>query len=251
MDGGYGKSQKVTPVVTAQHEKIKKWLGRVGPQHSKDGQEVARFSGGFGYWMTLTGAQWTPITGSPVRRFFWKADIYHMSRPLFDCNHVVRSYDKNEAVPICKYNGWIYQLIDFYGASGGMKAWTIWTDWAGSDVLTSLPRAIVAYNHHGNDARNELPAEVQSQQKLWDKNRNDPVWARAQRESQLETRQHQFPELLTTGECLRFEWTLKDALFQHSRKMCELTFNPTDGSVAPVAKVPPVAYEYWSPPWVA
>ena len=115
-----------------------------------------------------------------------------------------------------------------------MKAWTIWTDWAGSDVLTSLPRAIVAYNHHGDDARNELPAEVQSQQKLWDKNRHDPVWARAQRKSMLETRHHQFPELLTTGECLRF----KDKLFRRGRKICEFTFNPTDGSVAPVAKVP-------------
>ena len=177
----------------------------------------------FGYWMTVTGMQKTPLSANPFRRLNWKMDIYSMSQPLLDCNGSVRSYDKNEAIPICKYNGWIYQLIDFYGEDDGMKGWTIWTDWAGSDVLSSVPRAIIAYNRNEN-ARDKFPTEVASQQQLWDKNRNDPVWARTQRELELRDKRHALPEELTTGLCLRLHTSVEgtSGISISSHKMCDL-----------------------------
>jgi hypothetical protein len=99
------------------------------------------------------------------------------------------------------YNGWIFQLIDRYGKEK-MKGWTIWTDWAGSDELMSVPRAVIRLNQ-GRDARPEFPRATFTRQQVWDEMRYDEQWTYSQLEGDV-SGTDQFPPLLTTGLPLPF-----------------------------------------------
>ena len=83
-----------------------------------------------------------------------------------------------------------------------MKGWTIWTDWAGSDELMSVPRAVIRLNQ-GRDVRQEFPQAAFTRQQVWDERREDEQWTYSQLEGDV-SGTNQFPPLLTTGLPLPF-----------------------------------------------
>lgn len=120
----------------------------------------------FGFWMTITAARELGTNKGRDRKRdtrILSLDVYKNSKILLDCMYTDRTGPHTHALTAASfgapnvqcqaYSGWIRQTNKHYGS---MKGWTIWTDFAGDEMLHDTVTEIIKMNN--NEGRNPVEA---------------------------------------------------------------------------------------------